>query len=105
MTDEDLREVLAEEIPAPTCPTIDKIIALLEQLRYDNANLRMGGSHWKELYDEKCHVAAQVRAETVEEAAKVADSLKDIMFNQAYHVVAYNIAKQIRALLNRDGAA
>jgi len=59
-------------IPEPTCPTIDKIIELLEQLRHDNANLRFGVMHYEALSKE---IASGVdRDEVLEEAAQLVDA-------------------------------
>ena len=39
-------------IPPPTCPSIDKAIAALEELRLDNSQLRYGIGHYQVLNDE-----------------------------------------------------
>lgn len=100
----------------------NRLIDDLERLALENAELRRVAAqvqeqiaqwmithsyatgHGDTIEDLLSELIGQVRAETVEESAKVADRHTDPLFSDAYRIAADDIAKRIRGLLNKDGA-
>ena len=62
------------DFPGNTCPDIDKLIASLESLRDDNAELRVVGERWQE--------EAESALELLTKAEREIESLKDQVANQ-----------------------
>lgn len=78
----------AGEIPKETCPDIDEIIKMLEQLRSDNAKLRDLGKSWYEFAEEISGSADELR-DKYDEMEKERDELKEqveILENKLYQL-------------------